>query len=49
VWKEAEKLIKHNKVDRLLGRLKEDCPEQVRQWRKNTWRGWMIGPPLAGT
>lgn len=42
VSKEAERLIKHHKLDRLLSRLKEDEPDRVIQHRTATARHWMI-------
>lgn len=46
--REAKKLFMHNKLNRLLGRLKEDEPDRVVQHRTNMWRGWIVGRPPAG-
>lgn len=42
---EADRLLKHNKLDRLLARLAKDEPERVMQHRTNMRRGWMISSP----
>lgn len=43
--REAKRLCAHNKVDRLLGRLKEDQPHRVRPHRTNSVRNWVITCP----
>lgn len=48
VNREAKKLCMHNKVDRLLSRLKEDQPERVAQHRTKLSRNWVIARPSAG-
>ena len=45
--KEAERLLKHNKLDRLLGRLKEDEPDRVVKTRTNQERRWAISRPVT--
>jgi hypothetical protein len=47
VGKEAERLLAHNKLDRLLSRLKEDEPDRVIQHRTSTARNWMIHAPIS--
>lgn len=42
---EAERLMKHNKLDRLLARLEHDEPERVVRHRTSMRRGWMIACP----
>jgi hypothetical protein len=45
VGKEAERLLHHNKLSRLLARLREDEPDRVAQHRLGTSRNWMILAP----
>jgi hypothetical protein len=45
VGREAERLLNHNKLDRVLSRLKEDEPDRVIQHRTKTARNWMIAAP----
>lgn len=45
VGRESERLLNHNKLDRLLSRLKEDEPDRVIQHRTKTARNWLIFPP----
>lgn len=45
VAREAKKLFGHNKCARLLGRLREDQPARVDQWRSNSERGWLVALP----
>ena len=44
---EAERLLRRNKIERLLSRLKEDEPDRVMQHRTNMQRRWMITAPSA--
>ena len=46
--KEAERLLKHHKLDRLLARLKEDEPDRVIYHRTATDRRRMISRPWLG-
>jgi hypothetical protein len=46
--KEAERLLKRHKIERLLSRLKEDEPARVIQHRTNVQRRWMIAAPDDG-
>jgi hypothetical protein len=43
--REAERLLKHHKLDRLLSRLKEDQPDRVAQHRTKLQRRWVIAKP----
>lgn len=45
VERESKKLFMHNKVDRLLSRLKEDQPERVAQHRTKMERRWVVCAP----
>lgn len=45
VAKEAERLLKFHKVERLLSRLKEDEPDRVAQVRRMHARHWMVAAP----
>jgi hypothetical protein len=45
--KEAERLLKFNKIERLLSRLKEDEPDRVAQHRTGTEGRWRISAPCA--
>lgn len=44
--REAKKLVMHNKIDRLLSRLKEDRPDRVAQHRTRLSRNWVISRPV---
>lgn len=43
--RESKKLCMHNKVDRLLSRLKEDRPDRVAQHRTRLARNWIVSRP----
>lgn len=45
VEREAKRLFMHNKIDRLLGRLREDQPGRVGQHRVRNVRRWFISSP----
>jgi len=45
VCREMKKVVLHNKLDRLMARLKEDQPERVAHHRLNTERRWIIARP----
>jgi hypothetical protein len=45
VAREMKKLVMHNKVDRMLSRLKEDQPTRVAPHRTKIQRRWIIRPP----
>lgn len=42
VAREAKRLIMHNKIDRLLSRLKEDAADRVVHKRYNDGRRWLV-------
>lgn len=46
VAREAKKIAAHNKVDRLLSRLKEDQADRVAQHRTRFERRWIISRPV---
>jgi len=48
VGKEAERLLAHNKIDRLLSRLKEDQADRVIKKHRNTGNFWLISRPGEG-
>ncbi len=45
VAREAKKLVMHNKIERLLGRLKEDAPLRVAPHRTKLERRWVVTKP----
>jgi hypothetical protein len=45
VEKEAQKLFRHTAIERVLSRLKVDCPDRVVQERKATARLWAVARP----
>ncbi len=45
VSREVKRFVAHNKVDRVLGRLKEDAPRRVVYARKADRRAWVIYRP----
>ncbi len=46
VAREARKLALHNKVDRIMGRLREDQPERVAHHRGKFGHRWIIARPV---